>query len=450
MADFSDIGALLGLPANNEMAYQKGLALGANTQNALAQARQRVRENTKIEQLTGLADELGLTPAHITALQGGIDPRQITGAAGDIQERGFRQEIADPSVPLATANRRALAISGKPTGAYEAVGSRGYQDIFDPEAGIKPLPGGAASGGGDAAAIQVLRAFGFIDDTGQVVPGRERQAFDVMRTTGRTVDEGGVPGVIDFNPFAGAAAPAGVATDVSALVPPAPAAPSPAPASPVLPPAAKSAASTPAVAGAGATQPVSSAARVGANAAEIERQKVIGKGVGEATLAAPEQVAESQRLAGNIRQLLASPGFSGAYGNLQGQPGVRTAMGILDQDTANSQALLKNIDAQTFGIAIQKMRGLGQLSNAEGLKVTDAFTRAVNPLISEPDARAAWEEVLTYLDAAEARAMRKTQMPGTSVVPPGANATPATGVTPYADPAKEARYQAWKAAQGRQ
>lgn len=243
--------------------------------------------------------------------------------------------------------------------------------------------------------------------------------------------------------------PAASADLGAALAPPAPvaapapmSAPAPIPAAPAAP-----------VAGPGVVQPASSAARVASNTAEIERQKVIGHGAGEASIALPDALADADRLGGNIDSLLAMPGFDSVYGNIQGQPLVRGAMGVFSQDTADAQAALKNIDAQTFGIAIQKMRGLGQLSNAEGLKVTDAFSRATNPLISSQAAREAWGEVKTYLDAAKGRAVRKTQMSaapgGAGAAPaPAAPAAPAAGA--YADPAKEARYQAWKAAQGHQ
>lgn len=308
MADFSDIGALLGLPAGNEMAYQKGLALGANTQNALAEARKRVRENTAMEQLTGLADELGLTPGLITAAQAGLNPQQITGAAGELQERRFRDIAgsADASVDAGTRNRALYGVASGPVKPLEAVGSKGYQDILHPEKGVMPLPGGVVDGGGDAAAIQVLRAFGFLDENGRVRPGSERKAFDVMRTTGKTVDEGGVPGVIDFNPFAaalppppaGGAAPA-AAPDVAAslgtdLVPPAPAA-TPA----TSPTAAVSAAAAPPVAGTGAVTPASPTSRVASNVAEIERAKILGRETGQALADLPQMRA---RMSGSIQK----------------------------------------------------------------------------------------------------------------------------------------------------
>lgn len=442
MADFSDIGALLGVPAGNELSYQKGLALGANTQNAMQQARERVRKNTAMEQLGGLADELGIPAAYLTAVQAGVDPREITGASNQILEHGLRATAssADPNVDAGARNRALYGVASGPVKPFEAVGSHGYQDILHPELGVMPL-GAAAGGGGDAAAIQILQAFGFLDPSGHVTPGRERQAFDVMRTTGKTVDEGGVPGVTDFNPFVPhalggpmptpAAAPAGPGNLGAELAPPAPvAAPAPAPA----------------VAGPGAVLPISSATRVASNVAEIEKAKKVGEAAGNNAAALPDALADIDKLEGNVDNLLKMPGFDSVYGHIQGQPVMQTLTGLASQDAANAQAQLKNIDAQTFGIAVQKMRSLGSLSNAEGMKVTDAFTRATNTKISPVEARAAWQEMKTLLNTARLRAQGKTQIPPAST-PSGPSAA---GPGAYADPAKEARYQAWKAAQGGQ
>lgn len=417
MAGWDDVGQLIaGNSASNELSYQKGLALGANTQNAMQQARERVRVNTALEKLgtdPSMAEQLGLTPAALTLLQAGVNPDQASSAALHDQERKFRTSIADPTVDLGVANRQALALSNKPTGAFDPVGSKGYQNIFHPEQGVMPLPGGAASGGGDAAAIQILQAFGFLDANGHVIPGKERQAFDVMRTTGKTVDEGGVPGTIDFNPFAASSpthGPGASPTDMTSLLPPAPAAAN-------MPPAASP------VAGTGVVSPASSAARVAANAAEIERAKEMGTAAGKNAAQLPDTNADIDQMEASINQLLSSPGFENAYGHIQGQPIMSTLTGLVDQDAMNSQAMLKNLNAQTFGLAIKKMVGLGQLSNAEGMKVTDAFTLASNPLIDPQIARAAWGSVQQRLAQARTRAdVKANNVPGAGAAAPAAGA----------------------------
>lgn len=106
----------------------------------------------------------------------------------------------------------------------------------------------------------------------------------------------------------------------------------------------------------------------------------------------------------NIDNLLASPGFDTIYG----------ASSVIDPrnyvrgtDASDAQGKLSQLDAESFGISIQNMRGLGALSDAEGKKVSAAYTRATNPAISEEEARVAWGEVKGYLDMAEKRAKEK-------------------------------------------
>jgi hypothetical protein len=156
----------------------------------------------------------------------------------------------------------------------------------------------------------------------------------------------------------------------------------------------------------------------------VARATEVGKGTGEAQLGLEDTLADINKLRTNVNNFLAAPGFKSVYGNVQGQPGVRGVLGVADQDIADAQASLKNLDAQTFGIAIQKMRGLGQLSNAEGMKVTDAFTRATNPTISETEAGVAWNDVLDGLDLAEARAKRRARPLAPASPAPAAAAAP--------------------------
>lgn len=52
---------------------------------------------------------------------------------------------------------------------------------------------------------------------------------------------------------------------------------------------------------------------------------------------------------------------------------VSSKMPTLSQDTADFEALIENIDAQAFLAQIPNMKGMGALSDAEGLKVTKAL-----------------------------------------------------------------------------
>lgn len=113
---------------------------------------------------------------------------------------------------------------------------------------------------------------------------------------------------------------------------------------------------------------------------------------------------EIAKMRENVSNLIADPGFGTIY-SLSGKVDPRNY--IAGTDAANAEARRKQLEAASFGIAIQKMKGFGQLSNAEGLKVTQAYTRAIDRSQSEEAAKKAWEEVLGYLDLAESRAKQK-------------------------------------------
>lgn len=393
---WAQLGDALG--GDSELEYEKGLNLGANTENALSQASERRAKAKAQSESEEAFVALGLPRAQAhamsTAQQAGGSFKDVGDIMAAEQARGFRDDAAGVTgLDFATGNRRAMGFAAGPVDRYQKLGN-GVDDRFD-EAGVQPLPGGAHEGGGNAAAIQILEAYGMLDENGKVKPGMEEKAFDLMRSTERNVDFGGVPGVATANPFHQGPKAA----------------------------------------------PVSDPTTVGGNAGEIKRQQEVGSAAGVAQAALPDQLADISKLRDSVNGLLGSKGFSGVYGNFQGQPGVRTVMGLVDSDIQDSQIRLKNIDAQTFGVAVQKMRGLGQLSNAEGTKVTDAYTRAVDPRISDTEARIAWNEVLDGLDLAEARAKRKAQVStihaggqAQDVKPPQPSGAPAPGqpITPTA------------------
>lgn len=454
MPGFSDIGDFFaGNHAGNEMAYQKGMALGANTQNAMAQARERIRQNTAIERLQTdpkLAQAFGLgdmTDATVTAMAGGLNPVQIMDTRLKGQEAGFRDIAGSPDASIdAGARNRALAgVASGPVETFKAVGSKGYQDVFHPDQGVIPLGPefNLGAGGGDAASIQLMRAFGFLDEHGRVLPGKEKQAFDVMRTTGKTVDEGGVPGVVDFNPFAqtprGAAAPhTGVAPGLGdVMAPPMAAAPPP-------------------VAGTGAVAPISSAARVASNTADIEKAKVIGKGAGEAAVALPKaravtagQTAGADNVIGMIDKTLkkVGPWTAGPVGGVLGfVPGT---------DAYDFKREVERIQANVGFKELSQMRHESPTGGALG-NVTErelTFLQSTMGNLAQAQSPQQLAEMLTDIrDSYDRFKQSLARDMAAAATTAGMGGTPprpaATGAAAYADPAKEARYQAWKAAQG--
>jgi hypothetical protein len=119
-------------------------------------------------------------------------------------------------------------------------------------------------------------------------------------------------------------------------------------------------------------------------AAEIERQS---------------RSDDVTKMQGNVQGLLDSKGFDTIYGKSRfASPSM-----LPGGSGADAEARRAQLEAASFGISIQQMKGLGALSNAEGLKVTAAYTRAVDPKQSEEAAREAWAEVQGYLKIAQDR-----------------------------------------------
>lgn len=358
MAGFEDLGqAFAGNESGNALSYAKGLSLGANTQNALAEARARVTKNTALDKLGSVMAGFGVTDpaqgaAYATAGQAGIDPTQFLNARLKQSEAGTRERIAsDPSVDDTLAQRLLLSLANGPVKPFESVGEGQQQNILHPEQGVSTTPlGQALIGQRDASAA--------LDNEKRLHPERFASAGSPFLVT-----------------------PGGVFTKT--------------------PPAAPGAAPT-------------LAPTLGADGKPIDYAKAVGDVAGartSATTTAKLQATNRAALPGklndiasfttNLDSLLAQPGFDSIYGNLQGTGVGQTITTALSQDAANASAAREQLGSQAFSVAIQKMRGLGQLSNAEGLKVQSALTRMTNPRISPEEARRAAEELKVQLGALE-------------------------------------------------
>lgn len=122
---------------------------------------------------------------------------------------------------------------------------------------------------------------------------------------------------------------------------------------------------------------------------------------------------EIQKMREGVRGFLTAPGFNNVYGL------TRPVAFIPSTDAANAETRREQLQAQSFMISIQKMKGggLGSLSDAEGKKLDAAYTRATNPKQSPKAARDAWVEVERYLNLAEKRAIQKAGKQPESVEP---------------------------------
>lgn len=162
-------------------------------------------------------------------------------------------------------------------------------------------------------------------------------------------------------------------------------------------------------------QPLTTLSQEAAGQAAVASAKAAGATAGktqaENRASLPNDVADVDKMIQNINGLLNDPGFDMVYG----------ASGVFDPraywpggEAASAKARLGQLNAMTFGITIQKMRGLGSLSDAEGKKISAAYTRATNPNLGDADARDAWKEVIDGLNKARNRLYEKA-----GVTPPG-------------------------------
>lgn len=152
--------------------------------------------------------------------------------------------------------------------------------------------------------------------------------------------------------------------------------------------------------------------------AGAESQKAIGEAQGKAIAAAPGDLQAGLNAKDLITQLKTDPnrergtGWSSAGNVIPGTSGYDYQNKV---DQAKSGAFLT---------AIQQMRGLGSLSNAEGGAATAAVTR-MNTATSEGAFNAALDDYEKIIDQGIARAQAKIQQSGGQVQAPPGVATPA-------------------------
>lgn len=164
---FISLGEALvgGNPLAGETAYLQGLDTGskisarrASTVNALQQARTRRNEAEAQERLRdsaeSLAKSLDIDPSIVDAALAGLNPEQLTGAAGDVQIGGFRNQLADPALGLTERQALSNAIEGKVVDPLQIEGGL-TADVFGPEAGVPRL---APVSEADRAATEALAA----------------------------------------------------------------------------------------------------------------------------------------------------------------------------------------------------------------------------------------------------------------------------------------------------
>lgn len=116
-AGWAQLGSTIagGNSLTKALAYDQGEALGARTQDALAQARSRIDENNA---RANIADKLGSLPPDLRdvvvgAIQAHTNPAEIFNAQKTSQEVGFRNDIVNPGTSDTDVARRAFALNQK-------------------------------------------------------------------------------------------------------------------------------------------------------------------------------------------------------------------------------------------------------------------------------------------------------------------------------------------------
>lgn len=163
---------------------------------------------------------------------------------------------------------------------------------------------------------------------------------------------------------------------------------------------------------------------VAKNVAEVEKQKEIGQTEGKNIAAAPADLQAGLNAKSLIEELKVDPNRETATG--------WSSIGNVIPGTAgyDFQTKVDQAKSGAFLTAIQQMRGLGALSNAEGQTATAAVTR-MNTATSEGafmEALAAYEKIIDQgIERAKSRMPSTATQPDQAQQPDGVNRT-STGV----------------------
>lgn len=137
------------------LAYDQGEALGAKTQDALAQARSRIDENNA---RANISDKLQSLPPELRdivvgSIQAHVDPAQILNSQKTSQEVGFRNDIVNPGTGDDDVARRLLAL-GHPASIIASEGEGQVTNRLHPSQGVQLTDIGTAIAGQKHAQTQ--------------------------------------------------------------------------------------------------------------------------------------------------------------------------------------------------------------------------------------------------------------------------------------------------------
>lgn len=412
MSGFEALGDLIGggLETRKENAFQQGRYRAAQTEDALTQARvnqakalQAEAENNQRSELeamraTGQIDFANPSnDLFARALLGGVTaglPHISTAQLG-AQEFRNRETLGDPTAPALDRARAGNAVEGNFEGDLKSLGQNGYYNITDDTPELSVMAGlGSSSPRLPSSAIQNFNQAVQLDPSIlQLPPERQRAIFEQFVRADKLFNAGGVTNVVPgINPNQ----------------------------------------ATPA-------KPVVDLATTATNAGEIERAKTTAKTQAKLAIALPGVVEGLDEFQSNIDKFLAEPGYTQVYGKSGAAARMSPTPLLLPEAYRNAKAKYDTLGGEAFLNTVQKMRGLGALSDAEGARVQDALSAALNQDQSEEAAAVSWEALKVRLDSfrriAELEAGLKA-VPGINV---GAGAAPAAPAAPAALPPTNAK-----------
>lgn len=381
MAGFEALGDVLAGGIDREGAFQQGRYRSAQTEQAISTARKNQAEALKAERINSIADAWranapdlmnpnNQTLADVVLGGMGSDFSAAQTGRGNAQETNLRGRIADPGTDAATEQRLRSAVGDSPFNPIDAVGTRGaFSDARAPDLGVqKPL-------GEDMFPTDPTNAIQNYEYALKLPPAQRGEFSPYVRNDQI------------------------VRTDAPSVARP--------------------------VTG-GPDKPVVPIDKAASDAAALAAAKTTAVTQSKLMNALPGVKESLTEMRDSIKGLLKEPGFATIYG-ASGQFDPHQL--IAGTDYSNAKIARDKIDAQSFGIAVQKMRGLGQLSNAEGLKVQQAFTTAIQPGLSDEAAELAWNELLVRLDRLERVAETEAGVAPSGNTPAGA--APAGGVVKW-------------------
>lgn len=399
MSGWNDLGELIGggLESRKENAFQKGRYRSAQTEDALTNARvnqakalqTEAENNARAEmaaaQARGEVDYTNPSNDLITqALLGGLGGDLPNAGTFNLKAQEFRNRgvLGDPAASALARTRAGDAVQGKLQGDIQGVTGKATYNLTD------DVPELATLAGVDSGTTPAdLQFYDRLMSVGGPDSPEGRIMMDVRRNQYKVSDFGGVPNQVRYG-------------------------------------------TTPTV------TPLATAPQIA-----TDKSKIAGAVAGATTTATTQAKLQSalpgvteslDTFQAGIDEFLKSPGFDMVYGKSGAAAGALGPMA--PEEYRNAKAIMGNLNSQAFLNSIQKMRGLGALSNAEGEKVEAALTSALDPNQDEAQAAQSFKLLKQRLDrfrrVAELEAGFKA-VPGVSVAP-GAAPPAAANVPAFA------------------